>query len=298
MDNLENESLGSSQDIDVDALLASIESPEGQTVPEGENAKAGEADAPVSPETPAAEAMHKLERKGITKDFPISKVLQFAQQGWDYQEKMAEFNRQQEEFKTQSQSHAEALERLKTYQQLEDYIKQDPQWWEHIRGAYNPRATGLEQGGNPASLQKVIDEQVSKAVEPFKSFMEQQELAKQDAQLETEIKGYRDSYPDFDWKTTDDLGRSVLEQQILAHAVENRIGNFRAAANDFLHEQHVKRTELKSREKVSQELKKQTKLGLGPVTNLPVTDIKRAKNVSASSYDDIAQDALRELGIG
>jgi hypothetical protein len=298
MPDLESQDLGSSQDIDVDALLASIESPD-QAVPDATTVPEGDADASTAPPpTPQAEALHKLTRNGITKDFPLSKVLQFAQQGWDYSQKNEEFNKRQQEFETQSKEHNQALERLKTYQQLEDYIKQDPQWWEHIRSAYESRAQGLEQGGvNSTSLQKVVDEQVSKAVEPFKKFFEAQERSKQDAALDQEIQGYRDRFPDFDWNTTDDLGRSVLVQQILEHAVGNSIGTFRAAANDFLHDQFLKRTELKSREKVSQELKKQTKLGLGPVTNQPVTDIKRVKNVAASSYDDITEEAMRELGI-
>jgi hypothetical protein len=78
--------------------------------------------------------------------------------------------------------------------------------------------------------------------------------------------------------------------------MDNQIGSFRAAANDFLHEEFVKRAEQKAKEETGKEIKKAAKLGLGPITDKPTKKVERVQNVRSKSWDDIEAEALNELG--
>lgn len=285
---------------EVDSLISAIESPSrvDEATEAGQGVPTPESQPPVEQPAPTPQ-MYKLSRKGLEKEFPIDKVVQFAQQGWDYNERMSEFNAASQKFQQEQAAHKESLARLQQYQEVENYIKGDPTWWDHVRQSYQQKLS--EQGQPALPLNHPIIQQLQDKVEGIeKSFQEKEQALVQqaeDQQLDGAIASVRESYPDFDWKQTNDQGVSALEQQVLTHATQEGIGTFRAAFRDLFHNQLIKRTEVKSREALGTEIQKKTKQGIGPVTKQPVTQMKAVKNVAGLSYDEITNSALAELGI-
>lgn len=239
--------------------------------------------------------------KEIELELTPEKRLSLLQQGHDYSEKMREFRLQREQFEKERQA-IEArktdLERLKQYQDVEQYIKKDPSWWEHVRSQYAQRLQ--EQSGNaslpPAIMEKI--EGVSEFVSQLKEERTQEARAKEDGELDSVISDYKAKHPDLDWSAKDEQGRD-LERQIIDHAIELGISKpkgFLAAANDYLFDKHVERAKLSAKGEVGKQLQKQTKLGLGPVTATR-TAKPVAKNLTNLSYEEINKLALKELGL-
>ena len=302
---------------EADALVSAIESPEGATQ---DTTQEVDPQASEQPKT-AAEKRYELIRKGVKREFTPEEMIPFAQKGWDYEEKMREFHQNratllaqerqnwEKQFDATKHPKFQELEKqLSRYREVDDYIKRDPQWWNTVQEAYQQRLQ--EQGTATPTAHPVID-QLQKQVETLSQFVNSQqererleqekarfvEEATKDAELDNQVAEYREKYSHFDWNSRDESGLD-LENRILQHAITNKIGSFRAAANDYLHDEHLKRHEVSVKEQTGKEIKKQTKLGLGPVTDKPSREIKRISNVRSKSYDDITQDALDELGVG
>lgn len=286
---------------EADALIAHVEAPAEQQQEQVQaTAEQQPAQQPVE-EKPLSPTEFELSRKGVNKKFPLQKILEFAQQGWDYNEKMSGLKSKEQEILAKSQEYQQLSDKIKQYSEVEEYIKKDPDWWTHVREQYQQRIT--EQSGNPASpVYREIDElkttvkSLAEYINEQKQLQEVSRKAEEDKAFGQDVEKYISSNPDFDWNSTDQNGTN-LEQRILAHAIENKIGSFRAAANDYLADERARRIELKTKEKMADELKRTSKQGLGPVTNHPTQGIKRAKNVAASSYEDLYREALAEVGI-
>lgn len=313
MDNFDTSAVPSNIG-EVDALISSVESAEGATP---EVATADTQDVTEAPKT-AAEKRYELIRKGVKREFTPEEMIPFAQKGWDYEEKMREFHQNraslltqerekwQKEFDATKHPKFQELEKqLSRYREVDDYIKRDPQWWSTVQEAYQQR---LQEQGTATPTAHPVIEELKQTVQSLVSEREQEKRlheerqrfeaeAQKDTELDSQVSEYREKYSHFDWNSRDESGLD-LENRILQHAIDNKIGSFRAAANDYLHDEHLKRHEVSVKEQTGKEIKKQTKLGLGPTTTKPTQDIRRIQNVRSKSYDDITQDALDELGVG
>lgn len=288
---------------EVDSLLSSIEAPSHETAQ-----AAPEAEQPKQEPTTQAEIEYELSRKGVTQKFPLSKILGFAGQGFDYNEKMRDFNVQRQLFEserqkmTESQKRYQEIEqRLNQYKQIEDYQKQDPGWWEHVVQSYQNRSA---EQGQPATLPTpIIEKLVEEKVAPFKQYITDQEerakiiaKANEDSELNQIVTDFKSANAQYDWTSLDKQGQD-LEARILKHAVDNKIQSFRAAARDYLYDEDIKRAEIKAKEAVGKDLQKATKLGLGPLKDKPNEKVARIKDVRTKSWDDVGSEALKELGL-
>lgn len=282
---------------DAEALISHWEQPAREDEPEPETA------AP-EPETPSG---HTLKYKGKDETYPLEKIIQFAQQGRDYSEKMRELKLMREEIDQTRQKYPEDLvTRISRYGEIENYIKQNPAWWDHLNQQWQARESFQGQGntGAPLTHDPVIQNllQTVEGLQQKATVAEQREqalkLSQEDESLDSEISGYREKYSHFDWKTVDENGFD-LERRILDHAVKmglTKPEQFRVAANDYLHDEHLKRAQLSAKETVGKQIQKTNKLGLGPVTDRRTMPIKGVQNVSNKSWDDVAAAAIEAMG--
>lgn len=290
-----------------DALLAAIEAPQ-ETSESDAPLEAAPTDAPAQTpaEQAAAEEMWELTRKNVKTQIPISKAKQLAQMGLDYNEKMREFNTTRSLFETERQkwqAEKENLEKLvNQYKPVDEYFKANPTAWEQINQIYS--GTQSQQGqpasGLPPAVLKAYEDRIAKLEGHISQEVEKRQIEQvkaEDHALNQEISSFREQHPDFDWDTLNPQTNISLEQQIINHAVENKIGSFKAAARDFLFDDMLKREALKAKESVGKEIQKKTKLGLGPVSKTPIQSIQRARNVKSRSYDNIADEVKQELGL-
>lgn len=222
-------------------------------------------------------------------------VLQWAQMGYDAPNKIRALTKEIESWKQKEPQYKQLQEK---YGPVDEYVKQNPQFWDHVLKSYEQRNQLLQDASNPmASMVSELQKQVQDLVQYKNQIEERQSQARMAQEDQAYMQGFEElkkSYPDIDFVTPDEEGKS-LEYKILEHAQNEGIKNFKTAFRDYYHDELVKRSEAKAKENLTKEKQKNTKLGILGITNAPT---KRASSDHRNkSYDDLAAEALAELGI-
>lgn len=284
----------SMSDTDVDALLTQIESPAQETRPMHDQPAAPQA-PPAANQTQVAQEI-KFNWNGREIKAPLDKATLWASQGYDYAQKMSEFNQTKTQFELQQKAIQETEAR---YKPIDEYVRQNPEWWNHITQAYENRA----RDGNADPVLSKVQELLQSKLQPIEQFVQSQlskEQAQQreteDSRLKADTESIRKQYPDLDFDTRDDTGKS-LEYKVLEYASQNDIKNFKTAFRDFYHDNLVHLAEERGKSQVVKDTQKRTKLGLLGTTQAPVKSLSEAKDLKAKTYDDLLSEAKQELGI-
>jgi hypothetical protein len=274
---------GGLDSIDTQAILQSVES--GQDY----NPAPAEAPAQQAPEPQAAPEpkYYEIPWNGQKVRGTEDQLVKWASQGYDYSQKMAEINAKAKEYE---QSYGR-------YREIDDFVKQNPDWWNHVESQWQSRDTfGLDP-----QLQKVL-EPVQSELSTIKSFINEyqqrqmEEQARQDDQrLTEEISSLRSKYPDVDFGSKDENGQS-LEYRVIKHANENGITKFTTAFLDYYHDNLQKLYEARGRSAVEQDFQKRKSLGLLGQSQAP-TRQQMFESQRPVSYEDAHKLALKELGL-
>lgn len=291
------EPTGNIDGIDADALLAEVENGSSRNIPM-EAPKADPVAAAATPAPTISDFEFEYNGKQIKVPYQDPKVKTWAAQGYDYSQKMAQFNQQKAEFEKS----------FSPYKLIDDFAKQNPDWWEHVEKSYQARKQSgatPNASANPdlQALTAQIKAELENELKPIKDNFEQTKLKEQQAKiqsedqaLENEIKSIREQYKDLDWDTKDQTGQS-LEMKVVKHAIDNDIKNFRAAFRDYNHENLIKRAQESGKSLQTKELQKRTKLGIIGESSTPKKGINPAEGVKNKSYNDLLRESLEEAGI-
>eukprot|EP00918_Siedleckia_nematoides_P092973 GHVU01204062.1.p2 GENE.GHVU01204062.1~~GHVU01204062.1.p2 ORF type:complete len:315 (+),score=65.04 GHVU01204062.1:1373-2317(+) len=295
--------------VDVDALYNSIMEPdvEPQAPKEGlDDAKDEEVseEAVKSTEENTDDYFvlkHKDFEEGERK-FPRDKVTEYAQKGFDYELKMHQLKQERqsyEDLKSEFETSKESFDKDREYwNNVDEYMKNNPKFAEVVQQEFS-RVQGQQvnapESPEVAALRQTVNQLQERLNAQDTTTQEKsQKLAEENFVKST--MDYKKVNEDFDWETKDEFGQT-LQEQIEKHAVENEFKNFKDAANTFLFDKIQKRTELRAKEEAAKELLKQRKLGLGPVTSHSSKTTAQARAVSQMSYEDLASEAMTELGL-
>lgn len=239
------------------------------------------------------EPEYEINWKGEVRKVPLSKLKNYAQQSYDYNEKMREYNINKELLQKEREDFNNKLKEYEAYKKIDEYTKTNPDWWNYVQENWNKLSNNNQNEVNniPNELTQKVEEVYSKLKE--REEREQLEMQiKQDEELEKEVTNYKEKYPYFDWKSKDDEGID-LEKRILQHAIDNNISKFSAAANDYLHDEFLKRSKFEGKEDYTNKIRVNNKLGIKE------DEIKKKSKPydPGKSYDDLAKEALEELGL-
>jgi len=246
--------------------------------------------------------------KGETKKLPLSKIKDLAQQGYDYSQKMSEFNKSKLQAE---QKQKEFDERYGRYNEMDKYVTENPSWWDHVNQQFQQKGQHQQMGVAPTTAQALtndpetreIIESLKNEVQGLKSFKDtiDQERAKDmqqkdDQKYQADLEGLQKMYPTVDFSAPDATGMS-LEYNVLKHANDNGIKSFRTAFLDFYHDNLMKMAESKAKETFAKDSQQIKKLGISFNKEPNGKPFQQAKNVRNSSYEDLTREALEELGI-
>ena len=237
------------------------------------------------------------------------KLMTWANQGYNYSQRMAEINRRQKEIE-------QASERYKGYDryaEIDQFAKQHPEWMDHVnqlwaqRSSWKPGGAAEQQqapgagGPDPAFLEAL--KPLQSEIEQLRQWREAQlaEQAKVDEQrhdeaLSQEIESIRGQNPNIDFDAVDQSGMT-LEGRILQHAAEIGTSSFRAAFRDYLHDQlleSAKAAKLAAEAKAPAAAKAAGLLGVTPT---PRKGPAAPVSVKGRSWDEVQNAVLAELGI-
>lgn len=261
---------------DVDNLLSEIEAPQNTEME-------------ASPE-PAQAAPQEYSFKYGGKEIkaPIDKIIKWAEMGYDAPNKIGELNKTLESYK---QKEGQFSEWQKKYGAVDDYVRQNPQWWEHVSQQFQQVQAQQQTQSNP--LMPVLQQLTEKitGLEGFKNdFVTKQE----DAAYNAELDSIKKQYPKVDFDTPDAYGKS-LEYKILEHAQANGLKQFKTAFRDFYHDEILKLKEEEAKEKLISDRQQKSKLGILGISSTPTKKI--SNDVRGKTYGDLEREALEELGI-
>jgi len=250
-------------------------------------------------EKPSSDDGRALVYKGQEIKIDDDKYKMLAQKGYSYEKDMHQLKVDRKLWENEKTKEMGSLEELR---EIQEYTKENPAFQSLIQ-----REWAKIQGGSPVSSDVQTqqqsfgtDEQLNAVLQRLnkqEEYMRAQEEAKKEADLEMSVSTYKDAYGTFDWSTKDELGQT-LEDKITQHAIDNKIGNFKTAANDYLFDEHIKRASLESKEQAAKKIQEQHKLGLGKVTSESQLKIDKVDGVRKKSYNDLAAEALKDLGLG
>lgn len=251
-------------------------------------------EAPPAPQAPVQEFEFVWNGKQIKAD--REKYDKWAQQGYDYSQKMAEFNRRLQEFNSQK---SEVDKLNETYGPVDKWVRENPHKWDALQKAI---AGEQASGANPELLAELqaLKQQVanaSKFIETQQQKEERERIEKEDAALASEIQSIREKHSNLDWNSAAENGMSALELRVIEHAQANGINSFRAAFHDLLHDDLLKAAEAKGRESLTKERQTKQASGLLGKTQAPTKGLTKPTNIKSKSYDDLAREGLEELGI-
>lgn len=214
--------------------------------------------------------------------------------GHNYSQRAAELNKSQAQLAREREELQGKYRGFDRYQEIDQFAKTNPDWWKHVEQSWQQRSTFGQDPNLQPLLQRL--EATEGLLQTFKQEREQQQLSQQDQALEAEIGEIRKSYPNIDLGSVDDSGRS-LEFRVLQHANEHGINSFRAAFRDYLHDRLVEEAKTQGREAIAKDTQAKTRAGVLGTTPAPTKGLKPANDVRGRSYDQLAQEALAELGI-
>jgi hypothetical protein len=292
------EPTGDISGIDADALMSGID--EGQT-PERPMVSEPVARPQVTPEpqattpTPTAQEI-SFTWNGKEIKAPLDKAKQWAQQGYDYSQRMQAFKTQMTEFE-QKQKLIQELE--SRYKPVEEFYSQNPDRWEYVNKQYEAMKSGLDPNNPLAQELQTVKSKLSQYDQFIQSAQQEKLLQKQtqeDTALDQEIQSIQGSYKDLDWKTVDAEGKN-LELRVLEHASKIGTSSFRAALRDLYHDQLVQKAEERAKENVIKDRQKQTKLGLLGQSSAPTKGITDAHDIRNKTMDELIAEGAAEFGI-
>jgi hypothetical protein len=248
---------------------------------------------------------------GKTVKETLEMALKRASQGYDYAQKMGEFNTKEKGYSEKISSLEQNLKQLEYLKQIDDFARSNPQWKEHLDRAWSQRDAyqqGVTDMNDP--IVQYVNQKLEKLMEPinnlsskvtqFDKFVTDQRIKAEDSDLDVEVQSIRKEYPNLGWDTRDEFGKT-LEMQVLEHAQKLGLGSgkgaFRLAFRDFNHERLIKDAEARAKEKVADQAHKLKQTGFIGKTSTPQTSTMRSKSLREKSYDDLEREALDELGI-
>lgn len=272
-----------------DEILESIETPDSAPIAD----EATPAPASQFPDEYAFTVGGKEIKGKWTSD--REKVLKWASMGYEAPNRIGALSKEIESWKAKGKTFEEME---KKYGEIDKYVREKPDFWDHVTKSYNERNQALTDTSNPlvatVNELKTQLQDLIKYKDGIESERQQVRAAREDQAYQADFEGIKKQYPKVDFVTPDADGKS-LEFKVLEYAHENGIKNFKTAFRDFYHDELIKMHAEQAKESVIKEKQKNTKLGILGTTTAPTKRMNT--DVRGKSYDDIADEAKAELGI-
>lgn len=260
------------------------------------------------------ESEYRIKRKGEDIGLSGKKFQDYAQKGFDYEQKMREFNLKNEDYNSQLsdfEAKREAFEKeFKEIKGYDEFLKKHPNILQRLQQEYY-QAGGQDQFyGNPDQLiayptaqdpriseltqtvQLLKDELDSRKSQEAQSIEEQR-----NAKLDEEMASVKDKYSYLNWDEKDEYGND-LQDQILQFGIDRQIKSYEDAAMLYKFQDIVKREKVNASEGAAKKVQQQHKLGLGPITKEPMRQFMTNDEASQDkSYDGALSRIKAKYGI-
>jgi len=293
-----------------DVDLSSLGGTETPTVASGDGAGGGVPDnaapPPQAPEEPWWKSHENSEMEfaadGKTLKAPLSKVRQWAQQGYNYSQKMSALKDEQLEWNnklTDIKKDAEISE-------ITNFARQNPEWDKFVRDMYTERENfkseeWRRQASDPylskiQSLEKTISE-LAPEVQAFRDERQKIQNEALDKKLEAEVDSVAQKYSKLgmDIKAIDNSSGMSIEETALQYGAENGIP-FRSAFFELYGDKLDSLREEAIKKQVANDFAKKQKegfIGISPTPNSAHRSSQRPR-----TWGDATEQAIADVKSG
>ena len=272
--------------MDVDSILAGIDGG-GDSTPQSEAPK------------PTPEEMFEFKHQGKLVRGTRAQFLQWAQQGYNYPQRVEELKKSVE---AQRQQWEQERQQYAQFRDVDAYARQNPQWWEHVTQSWQQIAKGQQPYEQQQQQQQPLDPRIAEIdarIRAMEEGVQAQRQQAEDAQLEQEIKQIQKQFPDIDLAQVDDTGKT-LEFKILEFASEKGIQDFGTAFRAYTYDRMRESAEAKGREALAREKAKLEKAGFVSSYGKRTlgSSLGAQRPLKSQSYSDITNEILSELNGG
>lgn len=221
-------------------------------------------------------------------------AVQLMQQGYSYSQAMAQVNQMKQQLDSQKGKFTQ-------YEKLEQAFQQNPAFAAKIWSMYQEAMGGKggqapQSGVQPNTPQDPQYYQLMQMVQQMQGRLSQWDEAKADSEVEREIQDLRTKFSTAQWDAVTETGHTLL-YDVLSHAHQNRFPNLLAAARDYLWETQVANAKMQGAEQTAQQRQRNARAGV--ISNGAAAPAKSGGkvNLGETSYDDLTNMALKDLGL-
>lgn len=265
-----------------------------------------------------ANAELALKHAGQTVRKPLNTIINGWRQVGDYNSKLAEIDRRNKEYETNSQA-------LDKFRQLEEWSRENPELFEHVWNGYTNRdklaiqqqlgtinQQAQDNGNGAANLDpRVVKmfEDMSSQIKGLLSDKEMREKEQEEKAIEADISFINTQIEDFQkyldsnfahanikLENEDENGIS-LKAKIIKFGIDSKLPDFETAALKYLKDTLIFKAAEKARIDAVKNVKQQNRSGLIATSSTPFPNGQsdRVESVKGKSYEQIASEAKREL---
>lgn len=224
---------------------------------------------------------------GETRKEPLDLILKRASQGYDYASKQDAMKAQQAAL---DERLADANVRFDKYGQIDEYARENPEWYDHWSQAYEQRQAGQNQQEQPAVDLSPIKSEIDGLRNEFsevKDFVTKQQQSQEDGKYWDQIKKITDEFPGIDFNQANDKGET-LEYRVLEHCKQEGITNFRVGFRDYYHDKIKSQAAEMAKQDLIKADKENRRKGIVGVSNTPMLNSDMPDIRGMSDNDSLA----------
>lgn len=178
----------------------------------------------------------ELQAAGKTVKAPFSRVRQWAQQGYDYAQRMQAFNLEKSQWEAQQAELAKDSE----WSDVVKFARENPEWAQHTRQSWEQREQWQQQAQTDPNMKPFMDEiqrlkselaTVKPVVTEFQAEQTRIRNEREDTALDQEVSAIKERYSKYGMDLTqiDQETGLTYESSVLKYGSENGIKSFKTA---------------------------------------------------------------------
>lgn len=208
-------------------------------------------------------------------------LINLAQQGHQYSQKISALNQQRDQLNAQAQRYNELEKLIKA-------IEENPEFKQYI---FNYKQTGQQQETG-AIDQNVIKQMIQPHLQEVTSVKEELEAQKADIELEKETAALKSKYPNEDWDSQDENGRTYVHD-VYEHALNSNLP-LETAYRDLKFPTIATNAEAEALKRKQEQEAANRKKGIVSPGGSQVQETPKKVNVRKASMNDLAEMAAND----
>ena len=252
--------------------------------------------------TPDELLKHSLKYTANGKEIsePIETVLKRASQGYNYAQRMAEIKAQEAQWQKQLEESKSLADK---YREIDEYARQNPDWFNHWNNAYQNRSQGFsnspEQSGfDPNQITGLIEQKLQPHLGTLQEMQERlnrEKVEQENKLLDSQVQKTKQKYADVDFSASDPESGKTLEFKVYELMAQKGYDDFETAYKVLDHDNIVARQIEKAKADLVKAEQQKRKQGIVAEKSAKKPDAVNYKHVPENKLIDDALAYVEEL---